>query len=95
MSDWQPLIVALITAVPQSLLAYAAWRKGADAVKESMKTKAAVQEVHLMVNSRLTELLRLTEKSSLAEGVEQERIRGLIDAAGPTVNTVDPKGDKS
>jgi nitrate reductase gamma subunit len=32
-----------------------------------------VQQVHLLVNSRLTELLELTKKSSYAEGIAQQK----------------------
>ena len=39
------------------------------------ETKASVQEVHILLNSRLTELLEVTGALKKAEGVTQERKR--------------------
>ena len=35
------------------------------------------KEIKIMINSRLTQLLELTAKSSKAEGVEQQRRNGV------------------
>lgn len=51
------IIVALITAIPPTIVAYLAWR-------ESRRT-------HLTVNSRMTELLEATKASSRAKGKEE------------------------
>jgi hypothetical protein len=37
-------------------------------VFQAFRNKAAIQEVHLSVNSRLTELIRVTKAASHAEG---------------------------
>lgn len=43
----------------------------------SIYTSLQVNEVHILFNSRMTEFIELTQKSSKAEGVkeEQDRIR--------------------
>lgn len=40
------------------------------------KAKAAITEVHLAVNSRLTELLEVTKQLAHAEGREEQRKNG-------------------
>lgn len=39
----------------------------------SRKNKASIQEVHVALNSRLTELLKMTASASHAEGVKAEK----------------------
>jgi len=67
MSD--AILAALITSVPPTVMSAFALFK-ANAVGK------AVNEVHLAVNSRLTELLELTRKSALAEGEKAEKDKG-------------------
>jgi hypothetical protein len=45
-----------------------------------------IEEVHGVVNSRMTELLELTRKASRAEGTkdEQTRVKAELTNAGPT-----------
>lgn len=66
--DWNMIILAGIAALPPTILAFAALRKASQAV-------ADIQEVHISLNSRLSELLRATAAESYAEGVEAERAR--------------------
>ena len=37
-----------------------------------IKTSNKIQEIHVSINSRMDELLKLTSKSSHAEGIKQE-----------------------
>jgi hypothetical protein len=58
----ETLIVAIVAAVPLVLTSTAN-------LITALRTKKAVQELHLAVNSRLTELLDQTAKASHADGV--------------------------
>ncbi len=63
------IILALIAIIPSSLaaiLAYLASQRASEALKQSQAT-------HLLVNSRMTELLEITKSSSKAEGVLEGR----------------------
>lgn len=64
MSD--AVITAIIAAVPPTLLAGLALLKAG-------KVEKAVNEVHLSVNSRLDEFLKVTKTASHAEGVKEEK----------------------
>lgn len=64
MSD--AVIVGIIAAAPPALLALAA-------LVNSIRNGKAVKEVHLAVNSRLDELVKLTRKDAHAEGVKEEK----------------------
>ena len=55
------------------MLAYLAWRK-------SRETTRKVDELHVIVNERLTEMLKATAAASKAEGIADERARGQSDA---------------
>jgi predicted Holliday junction resolvase-like endonuclease len=59
------LVITLISSIVTLIIALTALIK---VIKQSNK----IQELHLMVNSRLTQLLTLTGKSSFAEGVKSE-----------------------
>jgi hypothetical protein len=61
--NWTTVIVAALASLPATLAALATLRQG-------VKT-------HKAVNSRLTQLLALTEKAALAEGsrAEKERVK--------------------
>jgi hypothetical protein len=62
----EALQVALIAATPPSVLAAAS-------LLASLKNKKAIQEVHLSVNSRLTQLLEAVGKAAHAEGMAEGR----------------------
>jgi hypothetical protein len=53
---------AMFSAIPPTIAALAV-------LVTALRTKKAVQELHLAVNSRLTQLLDQTSKASRAEGV--------------------------
>lgn len=56
------IICTLIAAIPPSAIALLAWLS-------SRKNKAAIQLVHLQINSRMDELLAASKQASRAEGV--------------------------
>jgi len=60
------IAIALIAAAPPTIVALLAW--GA-----SRKNGKAILDVHLSMNSRLTELIKTTEQKSHAEGMEAQR----------------------
>jgi Na+-translocating ferredoxin:NAD+ oxidoreductase RnfG subunit len=63
------IIIALITAVPPTIVAGVA-------VMQAKQAKRQVNEIHLSVNSRMDELLKLTRKEATLEATvaESERI---------------------
>jgi hypothetical protein len=77
------IIVAAIAAIPPTLVALLALRTG-------KKNEASIQQVHLSVNSRMDEMLRLTAASQRAAGKTEERGEQLAReaAAGEPVVTV-------
>lgn len=65
MSDaWIPIVSAAIATVPPTIFALAALRASKDNGKK-------VEELHLAVNSRLSQLIEQTQKASHAEGVAE------------------------
>lgn len=64
--DKSAILIALIVAIPPTLA-------GIAAVIVSLRAKAKTEEIHLLVNSKITELLELTAKASRAEGVKSEK----------------------
>jgi len=58
------VVVALIAAVPATVAALVSRRNG-----------YKIEEIHLAVNSRLSQLLKVVEAKSHAEGVKQEADR--------------------
>lgn len=58
--NYTTIIVALITSLPPTIVAYLAWR-------ESRRT-------HLTVNSRMTELLEASKGESRAKGKEEGKV---------------------
>lgn len=56
--------IAFIAILPATLASLGA-------LIASMRNKAAIQEVHQVVNSRMDQMLELTRKSSKAEGVKE------------------------
>lgn len=68
--NWSEIITALIISTPPTLMALLAWRESRRNRKES---KEDIKEVHVLINSRMTELLDVTGKSKKAEGVLEGR----------------------
>jgi hypothetical protein len=69
MIDSTPIIVSVIASIPgfiASIVGLLAWRS-------SRKNGEAVKEIHLLMNSRLDELLRVSKANSKAEGVVEGR----------------------
>lgn len=66
MSVWVPILVALIAAAPPSVLAWLAWKQA--------------RNTHLMVNSRLDELVKLTSSRARAKG----RMEGIAEGKRKT-----------
>lgn len=66
-----PLPQKIHTTFAQWLVAMAA----VGALIVSIYTSTQVKEVHFLFNSRMTEFIELTQKSSKAEGVKEERER--------------------
>lgn len=68
------VLIAAIAAVPPTLTAFVAL---AVAIINRRNTKKEIQEIHLSVNSRMDQLLKLAEglarSEGHAEGQEQER----------------------
>lgn len=62
-----------VIEITQLIVAIAA----AGALGVSVYTAVQVRVVHIAINSRMTELLELTQKASRAEGVKQEQERDL------------------
>ncbi len=62
----EAVVVAAIVAIPPTVAAVAA-------LIVSIRTHSATREVHLSVNSRMDELLRVTKTSGIAEGRKAER----------------------
>lgn len=62
------ITIAIIAALPPTLAAVLAWAG-------SRRNSRQIQEIHVSVNSRLTELLALTAKSSHAAGEKAEKDR--------------------
>lgn len=59
------------------------------AYAQSRKNSKAIQEVHLTINSRMSEFLALAKKSSKAEGVIQGRAEGLTVSEEPVKRAAD------
>ena len=66
MTDWTPIIIAAIAAIPPTLVALLSLRK-------SKQVEAQVEQVHITVNSRLTELLKATGGEQRLLGAAEER----------------------
>jgi len=64
-----PVIVAVITAIPPTIMAIMVLRKGD-------KNAEAIHEIHLSINSRMDQLLKASKAESLAEGRETGRSEG-------------------
>lgn len=60
-SNIYTFLMAIVAAAPSTIMAIAAFRK-------SKENGDKIQDLHIIVNSRLTELLALTKTSSESEG---------------------------
>jgi hypothetical protein len=69
MIDWTVILTSMIAATPPTIVALLAWRS-------SNKNAAAIQEVHLSINSRMDQLLKASKAESMAEGRETGRSEG-------------------
>ena len=61
---WIPIVSAAIGTIPPTILALAALRASRDNGRK-------VEQLHVAVNSRLTQLLEQTQKASHAEGMAE------------------------
>lgn len=61
----------IIVAIAAMLSAFAS----AAAVAASVHNSKKITEIHLLINSRLSELLDATKAAAVGEGIEQERQR--------------------
>ena len=57
---------AIIVAIPPTLM-------GVAAIIASLRNAKKIEQVHLLINSRVTELLALTKSSSFAEGEKAQK----------------------
>jgi len=62
------IIVAAVSAVPPTIAATAA-------MVVALKSKQQIHELHMQVNSRMDELLRVSMTAARAEGVEAQRTK--------------------
>lgn len=62
------VVVALIVAVPPTLVAMGS-------LVVSLKNKAGIHDVHLSMNSRFDEWMKMVKTASFAEGVKSEQDR--------------------
>lgn len=70
------VLVAVIVSVPATLAAVASFING----RKITKVEKDVNEIHLSINSRMTELLNVTRAASKAEGVKEQKDAGLLPA---------------
>ena len=73
----------IVSSLASCVLAFAAWRT-------CRKNSIQIQELHVIVNDRLTQLLKLTESSARAEGVKDEKQR-VVDVEQKRIEDLDPK----
>jgi len=73
MSD--QIVMAIIGSATTITLAYIAYRTAQNG-KQAVLNGQQAAATHLLVNSRMTELLELTRSSSKAEGVKEEKEKG-------------------
>lgn len=77
MDNLTNIIIAIIVSFP-ALLAWRASKRNANAISENttqtINNAKAIYEVHLSINSRMTELLEATRGKSKALGKEEGKI---------------------
>ncbi len=74
---------AIATVLVAAIAAVASVASAIITTRSAKATKASIQEVHVSLNSRLTQLLKETAASSRAEGVAEERERSPGGAMSP------------
>jgi hypothetical protein len=67
------IVIAAIAALPPTLVALAA-------LIQARRTRAAVNEIHLTLNSRLSQLIEATSAAAHAEGVVAGRGQERLEA---------------
>jgi hypothetical protein len=87
--------VALIVAVPGTLLGVAALVTAMRGNRKVEQTRALVQTVELSLNSRLSQLLESTAKSARSEGMAEERAAGASRAADAAVAVAGVTAEKA
>ncbi len=68
----EAIAIAVIAAIPPTLVALLALRTG-------RKAERKIEEIHIDINSRMTELLAMTGQVERAGGVADERARRDVD----------------
>jgi hypothetical protein len=71
----EAVIIALIVAIPPTLLALAA-------MIASLRNGRAVEKVHIAINSRLTELLESSSALAASKATAAEKVRAGEEARG-------------
>ena len=72
----EPEIALIITGGITSVASVSAAALGAFAVIRASEAKGAAVKTHELVNSRMTELLEITRKSAMAEGIIEGAAQG-------------------
>jgi hypothetical protein len=70
-----PVTIALIAATPPTVVALGA-------LVASIRNNTKIEELHISVNSRLTELLKQTGIAAHAEGLAQGKAEGVKESKG-------------
>lgn len=86
-----PMLLTFGTALIAAIVGVINSSRISKQVTASKDQAAKIQEVHVLFNSRFTELLSLTAKSSHAEGVAA----GTAAAAAEQMRAADPTGSKA
>ena len=86
MPFWQQVVLAIIigsATIMASIPSFLAWKSG-------QKTAKAVENVHVSINSRMDQLLKVFGDAKFAEGVKSEvdRKGGASSAASPKEGVV-------
>lgn len=71
--NWNPIVVALILSTPPTIMSIAAVSKVNAVQKDVEVVSDQATETHHLVNSRMTELLRITPELAAAEATAAEK----------------------
>lgn len=63
MTYWQTVFMHVIVSAPALLIAYMAYRAASKAKSVGMETKAAVNDIHISINSWMDQFLETTKKA--------------------------------
>ena len=69
MSD--PVLIAIIASIPPTLVGILGYLQGRKNRKDS---KAEINDIHVSINSRMTELINATKGESKAQGKEEGKL---------------------